>query len=98
MPLFLSSRKDSSYRWRNAMKNQISILIGFVILTAAIIAVSFYAVNRFYGLRAREIAAEFNFQCAQTYRYTETLKSGVIVSYPMQKEYNDCVSSKGKLN
>jgi len=80
------------------MKNQITILIGFIILTATLAAVTFYGVNRFYALRVKEIAAEFDFQCAQTYRYTETLKSGVTVSYPMQKEYNDCVSSKGKLN
>jgi len=67
-------------------------------LSATLAAVIFYGVNRFYTLRIKEVAAEFAFQCGQTYRYTETLKSGVVVSYPMQKEYSDCVSSKGKLN
>ncbi len=87
------------------MKNQIFILVGFIILTATLAAVSFYginkfsdSINRFSALRAKEILAEFDFQCAQTYRYTETLKNGVVVSYPMQKEYANCLQTKGKLN
>jgi len=80
------------------MKNQIFILIGFVILSATLAAVSLCGINRFSSLRAKEINSEFDYQCAETYRYTETLKGGETVRYPMQKEYNDCVNSKGKLN
>ena len=80
------------------MKNQILILIGFIILTATLAAVSFVGINSFRDLRVAEINSEFDFQCAQTYRYTETLKNGAIVTYPMVKEYKDCVNSKEKLN
>ena len=73
-------------------------LLGFIILTAGIAAVLFYGINRFSDLRAKEISIQFDFQCAQAYRYTQTLGSGVVVSYPMQKEYESCVNSKGKLN
>jgi hypothetical protein len=83
---------------KNIMKNQIFILIGFIILTATLAAVSFYGINRFATVRVAEINSEYDFQCAQTYRYTETLKNGAVVSYPMKKEYNDCLNSKGKLN
>ena len=80
------------------MKNQIFILIGFIILAATLAAVSCFGINKFYALRVAEINSEFDFQCAQTYKYTETLKNGAIVSYPMEKEYKDCVNSKEKLN
>jgi hypothetical protein len=80
------------------MKQNLTTLIGFIILASTLAAVCFYGINRFSALRAKEISAEFDFQCAQTYRYTETLKSGVVVSYPMQKEYSGCLNSKGKLN
>lgn len=80
------------------MKNQTLILIGFIILAATLAAVSCFGVKKFYSLRVAEINSEFDFQCAQTYRYTETLKNGATVSYPMVKEYKDCVASKGKLN
>jgi hypothetical protein len=80
------------------MKNQIFTLIGFIILTATLAAVSFFGINKFYELRVKEVNSEFDFQCAQTYRYTETLRNGAIVSYPMVKEYKDCVNSKGNLN
>lgn len=80
------------------MKGFLITSIGFIILTATLAAVSFYGINKFYELRVKEINLGFDFQCAQTYRYTQTLKSGVVVSYPMQKEYKDCVNSKGKLN
>jgi len=80
------------------MKDKLTILFGFIILTAGIAAVLFYGIDRFYNLRVIEIQSQFDFQCAQTYRYTETLGDGVVVSYPMQKEYKDCVNSKGNLN
>jgi hypothetical protein len=80
------------------MKNRKYVLIGFIILTATLAAVSCFGVNKFYALRVAEINSEFDFQCAQTYRYTETLKNKAVVSYPMVKEYKDCVNSKGKLN
>jgi hypothetical protein len=80
------------------MKNQIGTILGFIILTATLAAVSCFGINKFYGLRIAEINSEFDFQCAQTYRYTETLKNGAIVSYPMVKEYKDCANSKEKLH
>lgn len=80
-------------------------LIGFIFVAVAIVAVGYYGVatladgvNKFYALRVREINEKMDFDCAQAYRYTETLKNGAIVSYPMEKEYKDCVTSKEKLN
>ena len=73
-------------------------LVGFLFLSVALAAVGYYGINRFYLLRVEEIKSEFEFQCAQAYRYTETLQNGAIVSYPMEKEYKDCVNSKGNLN
>lgn len=73
-------------------------LIGFIFLSVAIAAVGYYGINKFYELRVRELNSEFEAQCAQAYRYTETLKNGATVSYPMEKEYKDCVTAKGTLN
>ena len=73
-------------------------LVGLVFLSAVVAAVGYYGINKYYALRVREINEEMDFNCAQTYRYTETLKNGATVSYPMEKEYKDCVTSKEKLN
>lgn len=73
-------------------------LIGFIFLSVAIAAVGYYGINKFYSLRLRQLNSEFEAQCAQAYRYTETLKNGAIVSYPMEKEYKDCIASKENLN
>ena len=73
-------------------------LVGVVFLSAVVAAVGYYGINKYYALRVREINEEMDFNCAQTYRYTETLKNGATVSYPMEKEYKDCVTSKEKLN
>lgn len=67
-------------------------------MSVAVAAVGYYGINKFYALRVFEINEEMNFNCAQTYKYTETLENGVIVSYPMEKEYKDCANSKEKLN
>jgi len=80
-------------------------LIGFIIVAVALAAVSFYGIatladgiNKFYELRVKEINEEMDLNCAQTYRYTETLSNGATASYPMEKEYKDCVASKEKLH
>lgn len=73
-------------------------LIGFALVAVAVAAVGYYGINKFYSLRVKELNSEFDAQCAQAFRYTETLKNGAIVSYPMEKEYKDCVASKEKLN
>lgn len=73
-------------------------LIGFIFIAVVIAAVGYYGINKFYTLRTTEINEEMDFHCAEIYRYTETLKNGATVSYPMEKEYKDCVASKEKLN
>lgn len=73
-------------------------LIGLIFIAVVIAAVGYYGVNRFYGIRVGEFNEQMDFNCAQTYRYEETLPNGAIVSYPMEKEYKDCVTSKEKLN
>jgi hypothetical protein len=73
-------------------------LIGFIFLSAALAAVGYYGINKFYALRVKEMNEEMDFHCAQTYRYQETLKNGATVSYPMEKEYKDCLTSKENLN
>lgn len=77
---------------------KITNLIGFIIVAAAIAAVSFYGINKFYALKVAEANEQIDFNCAQNYRYSETLKNGATVSYPMEKEYKDCVTSKVNLN
>lgn len=69
-------------------------LIGFIFLSAVVAAVGYYGVNKFYALKTKELNEQMDFNCAQNYRYTETLKNGATVSYPMEKEYKDCVASK----
>ncbi len=61
-------------------------LIGFIFLSTVVATVSYYGINKFYSLRAKEINEEIDFNCAQNYRYTEALKNGAIVSYPMEKD------------
>ena len=73
-------------------------LIGFIFVAVAIVAVGYYGINKFYGLKVKEANEKIDFNCAQTYRYEETLPNGAIVSYPMEKEYKDCVTAKGTLN
>ena len=73
-------------------------LIGFIFVAVVIAAVGYYGINKFYALRVAEINEEMALNCAQTYRYEETLSNGAIVSYPMEKEYKDCVTSKEKLH
>lgn len=73
-------------------------LIGLIFVAVALAAVSFYGVKKFYGLKVKEANEQMEFNCAQTYRYEETLSNGATVSYPMEKEYKDCVASKEKLN
>lgn len=80
-------------------------LIGFIFIAVVIAAVGYYGVatladgvNKFYGLKVKEANEQMDFNCAQTFRYTETLPNGAIVSYPMEKEYKDCVTSKEKLH
>lgn len=73
-------------------------LIGFILVAVAVAAVGYFGIDKFYTLRVIELNEKMDFDCAQTYRYTETLKNGAIVSYPMEKEYKDCVASKEKLN
>lgn len=73
-------------------------LIGFIFISVVIAAVGYYGVDKFYGLKVKEANEQMDFNCAQTYRYEETLPNGAIVSYPMEKEYKDCVTSKEKLH
>jgi hypothetical protein len=63
------------------MKN--SINISLVIVATAMLGLIFY------GLQIYKKST-----CGQLYRYTETLPNGSITSYPMEKEYKDCLQEK----
>ncbi len=76
------------------MKSLIN-LIGFIIISATIVAVSFVAINKFSTLRAEEVANEARFQCAQSSRYQVTQPDGSIVWYPVSDLYSKCLVEKG---
>lgn len=80
------------------MKEELLKFVRVLILAAAIVAVCIYGIKTFKDLRIKEISAQISYECAQTYRYTQTLPGGEVVSYPMQKEYESCVAAKENLN
>ncbi|KKR89724.1 MAG: hypothetical protein UU39_C0027G0003 [Candidatus Woesebacteria bacterium GW2011_GWD1_41_12] len=69
--------------------------MGFVILTAALTAVSFVGLNKFASLREIEIENEARFQCAESSRYQVTGADNVIVWYPVSDLYSKCLQEKG---
>jgi len=84
------------------MKNQIGTLLGFVILTAALTAVSFYGIatladgiNKFTDLKQKEIENEARLQCAQSSRYQVQQSDNVVVWYPVSDLYIKCLNEKG---
>ena len=84
------------------MKNQIGVILGFVILTAVLAAVSFYgiatltnAIDEFTALKQKEIENEARFQCAQSSRYQIQQSKDVTVWYPVSDLYSKCLIEKG---
>jgi hypothetical protein len=78
-------------------KKEIVILIEFMLLLGAFFVAIFVfkGVSKdFISLKQKELDEKIAFDCAQTYRFTQTLKNGTVVSYPMEREYKDCVSSR----
>ncbi len=66
--------------------------ISFVVMAiASIIFVALY----FDGLNIKKegLKNSVMLSCGQLYRYTETLPNGAVVSYPMVKEYQECLTS-----
>lgn len=80
------------------MKHAILRLIEILVFVATFAWLTFYGLNKFYDLKEKEYLSQISFQCAQSYRYTKTVGEGSVVSYPMEKEYKDCVKSAGDLN
>ena len=53
----------------------------------------FYGIKSNIDIKNAELIIFKKQTCGQLYRYTETLKNGSINSYPMEKEFNDCLKS-----
>lgn len=74
------------------------MFIEYLLLLGAFFVAIFVFKNvskEFISLKQKELTEKITFDCAQTYRYTETLKNGIVVSYPMEKEYRSCLQEKG---
>lgn len=73
------------------MKNSI-ILISALLIAGAIAGVGAMAIYTYKDVTAQEFLNQARYQCGQTYRYTITQKDGSTVSYPMEVEYEECLS------
>ncbi len=68
---------------------------GFLVIAAALAAVSFYGVNKFAALKKIEIENQARFECAQSSRYQVQQDSVVTVWYPIADLYSKCLLEKG---
>lgn len=69
-------------------------LIVFCFISALFLGLFFYGLKSFLDIKEKELINSNSLTCGQLYRYTETLSNKVVVSYPMVKEYQDCIQSK----
>lgn len=69
-------------------------LIIVYLLQVLLMGLIFYGINTFADLKNQEIKTAKILACGQTYRYTETQGDKVTISYPMAKEFEDCVNSQ----
>lgn len=53
----------------------------------------FYGVNVYKSFKKEELKNSRLLTCGQLYRYTQTSKEGITTSYPMKKEFEECISS-----
>ena len=68
-------------------------LISSILALAFFAGLFFYAINIYKDIKNRELINNKIGVCGQIYRYTETQKNGTVISYPMKKEFEECVSS-----
>ena len=54
----------------------------------------FYGINVYKSIKNQELKNSKILTCGQLYRYTETQKSGAVTSYPMKKEFEECLLAK----
>lgn len=74
------------------MNKNISLIV-FVIVSVLFAGLIFYGIKSNIDIKKSEIVILKMQTCGQLYRYTETLISGAINSYPMEKEYKECLNS-----
>lgn len=73
------------------MKNK-NVLYMFLAL-ALLIGFCFYGLNTYSEIKKAELKNSIRYTCGQLYRYTKTLPDGGITSYPMEKEFEDCIKT-----
>ena len=79
-------------------KKEIILFIEYLLLIGAFFVAIFVFKNvskDFLAFKQMELDEKIAFDCAQTYRFTQTLSNGTVVSYPMDKEYKSCLQEKG---
>lgn len=77
-------------------KKEIIMFIEYLLLIGAFFVAIFVfrSVSKdFISLKQKELDEKIAFDCAQTYRFTQTVSNGTVVSYPMEREYKDCIGS-----
>lgn len=74
------------------MKKNINLIV-FVLISVLFAWLIFYGINSNLVIKKMELENSVKLRCGQTYRYTETLPSGAVTSYPMEKEFQECLQS-----
>ena len=73
-----------------------STIIGAVIITIGILVIGIFATTTFQTLKSQEITNEARYQCAQSSRYTvQDGENGPTVWYPVKEMYDNCLEEKG---
>lgn len=78
-------------------KKEIILFVEYLLLIGAFFVAIFVFKKvsaDFLSFKQKELNEKIAFDCAQTYRFTQTLGNGTIVSYPMEQEYKECISSR----
>lgn len=68
-------------------------LVVFVLIAVLFAGLTFYGINSNLVIKKMELENSVKLRCGQIYRYTETLPNGAVTSYPMEKEYQECLQS-----
>ncbi len=71
------------------MKKYFSLIVAMIVILFG--GLLFYAINSNLKIREKELQSSIKLTCGELYRYTETHPNGSVTSYPMEKEYKDCL-------
>lgn len=71
------------------MKKYLSLII--VMISILFGGLFFYAINLNLNIKEKELQNSIKLTCGELYRYSETHPNGSVTTYPMEKEYKDCL-------